>query len=128
VTVVTDWAAYPESDWPLTDPYRSDYYCVRERGSRWQQPTESAGGGAKEIAMETLRPLLQAHPFFKGMKQKHLDVLVGLRHCFRAGLPGLSLDDQLAHLIRALECLCKRYSFSKQEPYGRSRSRIEECN
>ena len=27
--------------------------------------------------METLRPLLQAHPFFRGMKQKHLDVLVG---------------------------------------------------
>jgi len=27
--------------------------------------------------METLRPLLQAHPFFKGMKQNHLDLLVG---------------------------------------------------
>ncbi|MBZ5672374.1 MAG: hypothetical protein LAO04_21965 [Acidobacteriia bacterium] len=40
---------------------------------------------------------------------------IALRHCFRAGLPGLSIDDQLAHLIRALECLCKRYGFSKQD-------------
>ena len=26
--------------------------------------------------METLRPVLVAHPFFQGMKQEHLDILV----------------------------------------------------
>ncbi|HMD86994.1 MAG TPA: hypothetical protein VKO18_20075 [Terriglobia bacterium] len=40
---------------------------------------------------------------------------VAMRHCARAGLPGLTLDDQLVHLIRALECLCKRYGFSTQD-------------
>jgi len=27
--------------------------------------------------MESLRPILQAHPFFEGMKPEHLDILVG---------------------------------------------------
>jgi hypothetical protein len=40
---------------------------------------------------------------------------IALRHCIRAGLPGLSLDDQLDHLVRALECLCARYGFSQQD-------------
>jgi len=38
---------------------------------------------------------------------------IALRHCIRAGLPGLTLDDQLDHLVRALECLCVRYGFSQ---------------
>jgi hypothetical protein len=40
---------------------------------------------------------------------------IALRHCIRAGLSGLSLDDQLDHLVRALECLCARYGFSEQD-------------
>jgi hypothetical protein len=40
---------------------------------------------------------------------------IALRHCIRAGLPGLTLDDQLDHLVRALECLCAWYGFSKQD-------------
>lgn len=43
---------------------------------------------------------------------------IALRHCFRAGLPGLSLEDQLVHLVRALECLCARYGFSRQDLTG----------
>ncbi len=40
---------------------------------------------------------------------------IALRHCIRAGFPGLTLDDQLAHLVRAMECLCARYGFGKQD-------------
>jgi hypothetical protein len=40
---------------------------------------------------------------------------IALRHCVRAGLPGLTLDDQLTHIVRALECLCKRYGLSVQD-------------
>lgn len=40
---------------------------------------------------------------------------IALRHCIRAGIPGLTLDDQLDHLVRALECLCLRYELSKQD-------------
>jgi hypothetical protein len=40
---------------------------------------------------------------------------IALRHCCRAGVKGLSIEDQLAHIVRALECLCARYGFSKQE-------------
>jgi len=40
---------------------------------------------------------------------------IAVLHCSRAGLPGLSLEDQLTHLVRALECLCARYGFSKQD-------------
>ena len=41
--------------------------------------------------------------------------LIALRHCVRAGAPSLTLDDQLAHLVRALECLCRRFGFSQQD-------------
>lgn len=40
---------------------------------------------------------------------------IALRHCIRAGLPGLTLDDQLAHVVRAMECLCARYGFGRQD-------------
>jgi hypothetical protein len=40
---------------------------------------------------------------------------IALRHCFSAGGPGQTLDDQMAHLIRALECLCSRYDLKVQD-------------
>jgi hypothetical protein len=40
---------------------------------------------------------------------------IAMRHVIRAGLPGLTLDDQLDHLVRALECLSARYGFGKQD-------------
>jgi len=43
---------------------------------------------------------------------------IALRHCCRAGVKGLSIEDQLAHIVRALECLCSRYGFSKQDLTG----------
>ena len=51
---------------------------------------------------------------------------IALRHCIRAGLPGLTLDDQLDHLVRALECLCGQYGFSRQDLLDGLDSEIKE--
>ena len=58
---------------------------------------------AGEYLTAALSSPLAREPFFS----------IALRHCVRAGLPGLTLDDQLDHLVRALECLTARYGFSK---------------
>ena len=61
--------------------------------------------GNGEFLTDALSSAEAREPFF----------LIAVRHCFRAGLPGLSLDDQFAHLVRALECLCARYGCSKKD-------------
>jgi hypothetical protein len=76
--------------------HRTDGYGAIEKAFHWS--------GGEYLTTALASPQVK-EPFFS----------IALRHCIRAGLPGLSLDDQLDHLVRALECLCARYGFSKQD-------------
>jgi hypothetical protein len=75
---------------------RADGYAAIQKAFHWSR------GGYLTAALASPQA---REPFFS----------IALRHCIRAGLPGLTLDDQLDHLVRALECLCGRYGFSKQD-------------
>jgi hypothetical protein len=40
---------------------------------------------------------------------------IALKHCHKAGLPGLTLEDELSRIVRALECISKQFGLNKQD-------------
>jgi hypothetical protein len=76
--------------------FTTDGYSAMRKAFHW------SGGRYLTTALSSPKA---REPFFS----------IALRHCIRAGMSGLSLDDQLDHLVRALECLCTRYGFTKQD-------------
>jgi hypothetical protein len=141
-TVLTAVAAIPVADSGMTDPWGwflnvflslLDLACGSRVGAPWIEVRDANGGLLRRLhfAMNQWQPSVEGYGAIqKAIHWQNGEFLttalssaeasesffpIALRHCFRAGLPGLSLDDQLAHLMRALECLCKRYGFTKQD-------------
>jgi hypothetical protein len=75
--------------------YLDGYGAIRESDHWWNG----------EILTAALSSAEALEPFFS----------IALRHCFRAGRPGVTLDDQVGHLTRALDCLCSRYGFKQED-------------
>jgi len=76
--------------------HRSEGYAALRGAIHWQNG---------EFLTNALSSAEAREPFFS----------IALGHCYKAGVKGLSIGDQLAHIVRALECLCTRYSFGKQD-------------
>jgi hypothetical protein len=141
-TVLTAVAVIPIADPAMTDPWGwflnvflrlLGLASGSDVGTPWIEVRDDNGGLVRRLhsAINQVQPSVEGYAAIqKAIHWQNGEFLtaalscaearepflpIALKHCSRAGFPGLSLDDQLAHLIRGLESLCKRYGFSDQD-------------
>jgi hypothetical protein len=141
-TVLTAVAVVPIADSAMTDPWGwflnvflrlLDLATGSEIGTPWIEIRDEDGRLLRRLhlAINQSETLIEGYAAFRGAihwqngefltnalssaEAREPFFSIALRHCCKAGVKGLTIDDQLAHIIRAFECLCARYSFSKQD-------------
>jgi len=141
-TVLTAVAVIPIADSAMVDPCGwflnlflrlLDLATGGEVGTPWIEVRDDDGCLLRRLhlAINQVQPSIEGYAAIRGaihwqngefltnalssVEAREPFFSIALRHCFRAGVKGLNIGDQLAHIVRALECLCARYGFSKQD-------------